>query len=88
MHHPLIIDTREEYEFTNGHVDGAINIPPMEFMDGNLPTQLQTTPKDQAIIVYCVSGSRANVVNNILRQHGFTNLKNGIHRQQVERSLA
>ena len=32
MTKPIIIDTREPFEYMDGHVDGAINIPPAEFM--------------------------------------------------------
>ncbi len=77
-----IIDVREPAEFRSGHVAGAINIPPSELM--NNPAQLSTIPKDAAIIVYCLSGSRSNVSMNILRGLGYTNLTNGINQQQVE----
>ncbi len=87
MTQPLIIDTREPFEFATGHVDGALNIPPADFMEPTLPTKLKAIPKDQEIIVYCRTGSRSNVVIHILKQHGFTQLINGINKQQVEKFL-
>lgn len=84
---PIIIDTREDFEFASGHVDGAINIPPAQFLDGSLPTALKDVAKDQEVIVYCRTGSRSNVVAHILRQHGFTNIVNGVNKQQVEKFL-
>ena len=87
MTKPIIIDTREPFEYMDGHVDGAINIPPAEFMSGQVPSQLRGVPRDQEIIVYCRSGSRSNVVMQILQQQGLTDLKNGINKQQVEKYL-
>ena len=79
----LIIDVREPFEFASGHVEGAINIPPSAMMTG-LPPELADVPKDTEIILYCLSGSRSNSSMHFLRQYGFTNLTNGINKQQVE----
>lgn len=79
----IIIDTREPFEFAAGHVKGAINIPPMDLMRG-LPKQLRDIPKDTELILYCLSGARSNTSIQILRQHGFTNMINGVNRRQVE----
>lgn len=87
MSNLTIIDTRESFEFASGHVKSALNIPPSEFLSGDLPTQLKNINKNQEIIVYCRSGSRSNVVLHILKQHGFTSVKNGINQQQVEKYL-
>lgn len=77
----IIVDVREPFEYKMGHVKGAINIPPAEIMAG--AKKLNDVPKDTEIILYCVSGSRSNVSMNLLRQLGFTNLINGINKQQV-----
>jgi rhodanese-related sulfurtransferase len=45
--------------------------------------QLKDTPKDTELILYCRSGSRSNVSMHLLRQYGFTNLVNGINKEQV-----
>lgn len=78
----LIIDVREPEEYSRGHVEGAINIPPGELMAG--ASKLDYIPKDTEIILYCVSGSRSNVSIGILKQMGFTNLVNGINMQHVD----
>lgn len=83
----IIIDTRSPLEYKMGHVSGAVNIPPDRFMAG-LPAELSDIPKDQAIIVYCLSGSRSNVVKHILEQQGFSNITNGINKHHVEKLLA
>jgi rhodanese-related sulfurtransferase len=82
---PLIIDVREPFEYASGHVNGALNIPPSKLMAGAM--ELDDVPKDHAIVLYCHTGSRTNVSMHILNSLGFTNLTNGINRQQVERKL-
>lgn len=79
----IIIDSREPYEYESGHVEGAINIPPMELMSGS--SKLKDVDKDTELILYCRTGSRSNVSIQILRQQGFTNLVNGINASQVEK---
>lgn len=78
----IIIDVREPYEYQSGHVAGALNIPPAALLQG--ATQLSDVAKDSEIIVYCKSGSRSNVAMNILQSLGFTNITNGINKDQVE----
>lgn len=78
----LIIDVREPYEYATGHVAGALNIPPDRLMQG--ATELNGVAKDTPIIVYCRSGSRSNVAMNILHQMGYTDITNGINKDQVE----
>lgn len=82
----LIIDTRSDAEFQNGHVSGAINIAPDRFMAG-LPSELKNVAKDEQIIVYCLSGARSNVVQHLLAREGFTNITNGINKDHVTRML-
>ena len=77
----MIIDVREPEEFARGHVNGAINIPPAEIMQGS--DKLRDVAKDTEIILYCVSGSRSNVSKQILESQGFTNVANGINKDQV-----
>lgn len=77
----LIVDVRESEEYVRSHIDGAINIPPVELL-GELK-QLVDTPKDTEIILYCRTGSRSNVAMRILQARGFTNLANGINEAHV-----
>lgn len=81
---PLIIDVREPAEYSTGHVEGSINIPPSELLVG--AKVLKDFSKDTPIILYCRSGSRSQVAINLLRQQGFTNLTNGINQQNVEKN--
>lgn len=81
----IIIDVREPAEYDSGHVEGAINIPPAELMARS--PKLNDIPKDAPIVLYCISGSRSNVSAHILQGMGYTNITNGINRQQVEAKL-
>lgn len=77
----IIIDVREPEEYARDHVEGAINIPPSELMAGS--NKLADVNKGTELVLYCVSGSRSNVCSHILQQQGFTNIINGVNKQQV-----
>lgn len=78
---PIIIDVREPFEFQQGHVVGALNIPPDELMSG--AAALKDVAKDAQLVVYCRTGSRSNAAIQILSQLGFSNLTNGINADHV-----
>jgi rhodanese-related sulfurtransferase len=78
----VVIDVREPGEFSAGHVKGALNIPPSRLMGD--AKQLVSVPKDANIVVYCRTGSRSNVAAHILHGLGYTNVTNGINKEQVE----
>lgn len=84
----IVIDTREPFEFERSHVDGAINIPVMEFATGELPKALEGVDKDTPIVLYCISGQRSNTCGRILSQFGFTNLTNGVNEGHVRQMLS
>ena len=79
----IIIDVRAPFEYKMGHIKGAINLPPAKLM-GGLPKELEATPKDTEIILYCLSGARSGASIQLLQQYGFTNLINGINKDQVQ----
>ena len=47
----LFIDARDKWEFGDGHIAGAINIPEYNFDKSN--PVLKTIPKDKTIVSYC-----------------------------------
>ncbi|MDF7824357.1 rhodanese-like domain-containing protein [Pontiellaceae bacterium B12227] len=67
----LLIDTRTPGEFSNGHVQGAINIP--YDIIARAIDQYETN-KTQSIIVYCRSGSRSSYAKRYLIDAGYTNV--------------
>lgn len=50
----VIVDVRDETEFTEGHIPTAINIPVETFA-----LRSEVLPKEQKIIVYCNTGGRS-----------------------------
>lgn len=69
INHPdevMVLDTRTNREYENGHLDGVLNIPLDELRE-----HLQDIPKDKELYVYCHSGLRSYLACRILLQHGF-----------------
>ena len=61
-----LLDVRTEAEFHRGHIDGAVNIP----ID-DLRSRLDEIPRQQTLLVYCLTGIRSYYACRILRQSGF-----------------
>jgi NADPH-dependent 2,4-dienoyl-CoA reductase/sulfur reductase-like enzyme/rhodanese-related sulfurtransferase len=70
---PIIIDVRSPQEFKGGAIPGALNIP-LDTLPEHI-NKLGSHTRD--ITVYCASGARSSYAQQILRQAGFTNVKNG-----------
>lgn len=61
-----IIDVRSSVEFKLGHVPGAVLIP-----HKTLASRIDELDKSKPIIVYCHSGYRAGIAEQILKENGF-----------------
>ena len=68
----VILDTRERYEYDEGHIPGAILIPYGEIADR---AEKELPDKDQLILVYCRSGRRSKIAAEELVKLGYTNVK-------------
>ena len=66
------LDTREQYEFDEGHIPGAILIPYTE-IDNKVKEIIPD--KDKLILVYCRSGRRSKLASESLAKLGYTNVK-------------
>ncbi|MBZ9686495.1 CoA-disulfide reductase [Clostridium estertheticum] len=62
----IILDVRTDMEFSNGHIEGAINIP----VD-DLRERIGELDKNKEILEYCQVGLRGYVAARILQQKGF-----------------
>ena len=73
----MLVDVRENYEFENGSVPGAQNIP-MGIAAAEI--EKMKIPKDKKIIVICRSGNRSGFVTNELKKLGYNaeNLEGGL----------
>ncbi len=69
---PVILDVRTPEEFVSGHIPGAHNVPVTE-LAGQLAS-LNLSPS-QEIIVHCERGPRAAAAEAVLRDSGYTNVR-------------
>lgn len=69
---PIILDVRTRDEYSSGHIDTALNLPhdELERRLGEIPGN-----KVSEIVVYCRSGKRAKVAEDILVNKGYKNIK-------------
>ena len=70
--HAVLLDVRTEEEYRGGHIPGSMNID---------VAQIHTAPsvlKDKTIplFVYCYSGARSGRAVSLLKNMGYTNVKN------------
>ncbi|MBS2100230.1 FAD-dependent oxidoreductase [Carboxylicivirga linearis] len=70
----LVVDVRTPGEFMSGAFPDAVNIPLDDIMSGKGDLGENT---DREIIVYCASGARSAYAQQVLKQRGYTNVKNG-----------
>ena len=68
----IILDTREQDEFEEGHIPRAILIPYTEIEN---KAEEMLPDKDKLILVYCRSGRRSKIAAESLSQLGYTNVK-------------
>lgn len=66
---PVILDVRSSEEYVAGHIPGAINVPYDEVAANLDSLEAYLTAE---IVVYCRTGRRAGVAENVLREAGFT----------------
>jgi NADPH-dependent 2,4-dienoyl-CoA reductase/sulfur reductase-like enzyme/rhodanese-related sulfurtransferase len=63
----LILDVRDEDEYAEGSIPGAVNIPL-----NSLRSRIAEIPKGRDILVYCASGQRSYNACRILKQYGIS----------------
>lgn len=68
----VILDTRTQEEYDEGHIPGAVLIPYDEVTE---KAEDMLTDKDQLILVYCRSGRRSKLAAEDLVKLGYTNIK-------------
>ena len=67
----IVLDVRTAEEYSAGHVPGAVNIPYT-----HLPARISELPgaADKDIVVYCVTGVRAERAATRFKENGFKRL--------------
>ncbi len=75
--HFLLIDVRTPGEHANGFIPGTDTLFPLQdFQMGKV--QVPVDPKTDTVVVYCRTGHRAGIVQNLLKQQGFRFVFNGL----------
>ncbi len=78
----FLVDVREPYEFAEGSVKGAVNIPL-----GSIAANMKSFAGKKDIVVFCRSGNRSAQAAGILKANGITGVVNGGTWQQVKGAL-
>lgn len=69
----VLIDVRNDWEYGEGHINNALNIPLHE-----IPGQIERIKKLKGpFVLYCRSGNRSGAAVNILKQAGINEAYNG-----------
>ncbi len=63
---PVLLDVREPYEYSQGHIPGAFNIPLR-----SLEQAMADLQQDRTYVVICYSGSKARRAAAMLAEYGF-----------------
>ena len=66
-----LIDVRSPVEFSQGALDGAINMPVSNFQ-----TLIDDIDNSKPVLLYCRSGARSEMVKKYLEQLGFNQVHN------------
>jgi molybdopterin/thiamine biosynthesis adenylyltransferase/rhodanese-related sulfurtransferase len=68
---PLLVDVREQDEWSEGHIPGAVHVP-----RGFLESRIESAAPDRAapLIVYCAAGARSAFAAKTLEELGFENV--------------
>jgi len=70
----IIIDVRSAIEFQTGHLEGAINIPHTQIAER---VSMHVESLDSKILLYCGSGKRSGIAQEVLLEMGYENAVNG-----------
>ena len=68
----VLLDVRTSDEYRQGHIPGSKNVPLQSISKVASMIDNKSTP----IFVHCLSGARSSQATDILKQMGYTNVKN------------
>ncbi len=69
----VILDVRTPKEFSEGHVENAVNI---DFYEDAFPDELEGLDRDKTYLIYCRTGGRSGSTFKMMRELGFQNVYN------------
>ena len=68
----VIVDVREDSEWKESHVKGAIHLPQSKLRDEAAAEELiKKLPKDKVIYTHCRAGGRALACGKLLKEKGY-----------------
>ena len=65
----LFVDIRDPNSYREAHIPGALHLH-----DGNVQEFVQSTAKDQSVVVYCYHGNSSMGAAAYFMENGFTNV--------------
>jgi len=68
---PLILDVREDAEYKDGFIQGAVHVPLVQLE--SRVSELASW-RDRDVLIYCRAGQRSARAASILKRQGFTHL--------------
>lgn len=69
---PIILDVRSLAEFQSGHIQGALHAPLMNIVSA---TQSFAPNKNDALLLVCEHGPRAQLAKGLLKWHGYKQIE-------------
>jgi len=66
----VILDSREEYEWAQGHIPGAVLMPV-----STIPTEAHRLPHDAPVAVHCAHGYRSAIAASLLERAGVPHIQ-------------
>jgi|TARA_B110000495_G_C22927258_1_gene541960 phage shock protein E len=69
----IILDVRTPKEYTEGHVNGSVNI---NYFDKNFKDQVGKLDRTKPVYVYCHSGGRSSNAMTVMKSKGFVTVYN------------
>lgn len=78
---PLLIDTREPYEYAERHIPGALLIPRGVLESAADPHNARRVEalhgaRERAVVLYCDTGARSALGTAVLQDMGFADVRN------------
>jgi UPF0176 protein len=71
---PVVVDTRNSYEYEVGHFAGAIDPKIEEFNEFPVWVKNSGLPKDQKVLIYCTGGIRCEKAILDMHEQGYKNV--------------
>lgn len=69
----VVLDVRKPTEFSEGHLDGAVNLPLSEMLD---PATMANIDELHNVYVHCAGGYRSIIASSLLKKQGIHNIRN------------